>query len=139
MKKRNYAYLSLPIIVTLVILYLCCLIPPSDIPNVNNFLFLPIDKVVHFLMYVTLSSSCFFAYIHISITSGKVEKWIAFLWCMLYPILFGGLIEIIQAKYCPGRSGDWFDFLADSLGVLVMIPFAFLYGNYIHKKYESKK
>jgi VanZ family protein len=44
-------------------------------------------------------------------------------------MLMGGVIEILQA-YCTGgrRSGDWIDFLADAVGVLlaqlICIPLA---------------
>ena len=38
----------------------------------------------------------------------------------LAPLLMGGLIELAQA-YCTGgrRSGEWLDFLANSLGVVL--------------------
>ena len=137
METRKYAYWTLPVIITLVILYLCCLIPPKDVPEVKTFLFFPFDKFVHFVMYVTLSGTCSFSFIHLSKNSGHFGKFLA--WCILYPILFGGLIEIIQYNFCPGRTGDWFDFLADSLGVLFVVPFAILYHRYIQKKHESKK
>lgn len=37
-------------------------------------------------------------------------------WC---PFLMGGIVELLQA-YCTGgtRSGDWFDWLADAIGVV---------------------
>lgn len=136
MDKRKYIYFAFPLFIALVILYLCCLIPPSDIPEIHSAI--PIDKVVHFTMYVALSGACFFAYIHLSANSNRFNRIIALLWCILVPALFGGFIEIIQAKYCPGRTGDWFDFLADSLGVVFVIPFAILYKRFLLKKRERK-
>ena len=44
--------------------------------------------------------------------------WRLFLFAFLAPIAMGGLVELAQA-YCTGgrRSGEWLDFLANSLGV----------------------
>lgn len=39
---------------------------------------------------------------------------------VLLPIIMGGLIELAQA-YCTGgnRSGDWIDWIANSIGVMI--------------------
>lgn len=51
------------------------------------------------------------------------EKWskrLLLAVAVVSPILMSGLIEILQA-YCTGgrRSGDWMDFLANSIGVVL--------------------
>ena len=49
----------------------------------------------------------------------KKVKWNEIIILALFaPILMGGLIEILQ-KYCTGgmRSGEWLDFMADTIGV----------------------
>jgi len=38
---------------------------------------------------------------------------------ILFPILYGGLLEILQHYFFPPRTGDWFDFLANAIGVLI--------------------
>ncbi len=43
---------------------------------------------------------------------------------MVYALIFmcfGGLIEILQQNYVEGRYGDWIDFFANSLGILLVI------------------
>ena len=35
-----------------------------------------------------------------------------------YPLILGGLIEIIQSVFTATRSGDWYDFIADLSGIL---------------------
>ena len=41
------------------------------------------------------------------------------LWLIITPICLGGLIEILQ-EYCfPPRVGDWWDFAANSFGVIL--------------------
>ena len=51
-------------------------------------------------------------------TSLNTKKLI--LWTFLAPVLMSGLLELLQA-YCTGghRNGDWLDFAANSLGVLL--------------------
>lgn len=44
----------------------------------------------------------------------------AFLLTFILPVVMGGLIEILQANCTGGRrSGDWLDWLADSIGVVL--------------------
>ena len=43
------------------------------------------------------------------------------------PILMGGLIEILQANCTGGRrSGEWLDFFADAIGVIISAIFGIL-------------
>ena len=47
------------------------------------------------------------------------------------PILMGGLIEILQANCTGGRrSGEWMDFYADAIGVVLAAIFGILLGWY---------
>lgn len=130
--KRKIEYIAVPSVIALVILYLCCFLPPNDIPEVESTI--PVDKLVHFAMYFGFSGACFFAYIHLVRLFNYL---MALFLCFVLPVLFGGLIEILQWKYCPGRSGDWFDLLADTLGALTVIPFALYYKKVHQKKYKK--
>lgn len=128
-------YLSVPILIALIILYLCCLIPTRDIPEVEFELPIPTDKIVHFLMYLGLSGATAINYIHGK--RGLVNMSFLLIGAFVLPILYGGLIEILQDLYFPPRSGDWFDFLADALGSLAALPIAFIYRSYLLKKHKS--
>jgi VanZ family protein len=138
MDKRKYTYIALPVFIALVILYLCCFLPPSDIPEVDSPFPFPFDKIVHFLMYVGFAGASFFAYVHLIIKEKRFNYFSAIVWCFLVPVVFGGLIEIIQYNYCPGRSGDWLDLLADTIGVLFVIPFAVFYKRFMGKRNGSR-
>jgi VanZ family protein len=122
MLKKIFKYTWPPFLVAVVIFYLCCLIPPRDVPDVDFDFFIPTDKVVHFLMYLGLAGVASFNYIYDKKGHIIILKLIAF--AILIPILYGGLIEIIQAEYFEERSGDWYDFLADVLGALASLPFS---------------
>lgn len=48
-------------------------------------------------------------------------------------IAFGGVIELIQNYFCSYRTGSWYDFLFNTLGVLT----ALLITKFIHHKDEN--
>ncbi len=124
-------YLSVPIFISCIIFYLCCLIPTDDVPDIELDWIIPADKVVHFLMFLGLSGATAFNYIYLKkgyISMGKLIFGAIFL-----PIIYGGSIELIQHYFFPVRSGDWYDFLADLLGSLTALPIALLFRNYLIK------
>ena len=100
-------------------IWVLCFMNIPDTPLSNIRL---IDKWTHAVMYLVLGFSLIFEYLR----ANKKAKLKAFmLWVWLLPVAMGGLIEILQ-EYCTGgrRSGDWLDFLADSIGSTI----AFLIG-----------
>lgn len=99
--------------VLIVVIWVLCLtpwIPESPLNNVRL-----IDKWTHLVMYGTLTATIWWEYLRQhTVRNG----WRLFLFAFLAPIAMGGLVELAQA-YCTGgrRSGEWLDFLANSLGV----------------------
>ena len=77
--------------------------------NIATFDFLiQIDKLIHFLMFFLLSS--WFALIY-----GDKRKII-----LISSLVFYGLfLELMQMQFFIFRSFEWFDWLADSIGVIV--------------------
>lgn len=133
MSYPSIRYSIVPIFISLVILYLCCFIPANDIPEVSFDFFIPLDKIVHFCMYLGLTGATAINYIHGE--RGRVNIYRLLLIAFIFPILYGGLIELLQHYFFPPRSGDWFDFLADILGSLFAFPFAIKYKNHLRKKH----
>ena len=125
-------YTWIPLIISLIIFYLCCLIPTDDVPDVEFDFFIPTDKLVHFIMYFGLSGATALYYIYDK--KGQINIPKMMLWAILCPIIYGGLIEIIQWQFFYPRSGDWFDFLADALGSLSSLPLIFYYKNWFLRK-----
>lgn len=134
--KNVLKYSWVPIFISLIIFYLCCLIPTDDIPDVKINFFIPTDKLVHFTMYFGLSLASAVNYIYVK--RGDIVIWKMLLGAFLLPIIYGGLIEIIQENYFPPRSGDWYDFLADLLGSLAALPLALYAKKYLTEKYFNK-
>jgi len=125
-------YTWIPFIIAIIIFYLCCLMPPNDVPDVGFEFFIPTDKLVHFAMYFGMSGATALYYVYDK--KGEINILRMLIGAILVPILYGGLIEIIQWKFFAPRSGDWFDFLADTLGSLSSLPLIFYARNYYLKK-----
>lgn len=110
---KRYRRYGLSCVVALTILYLSVArsTPEMDIPKIEG-----LDKIVHFLMYAALSFALSRDF-YVQKTSFSSVKMV--IWAVVLPILYGGLIEVLQENFFPPRSGDWYDWLADSLGVIV--------------------
>jgi len=103
-----------------------CLTKTDALPQLEFEWNLEIDKVVHLLMFFVISGTIFFENtIHLKKKTNPTRILSA---SLLYPILFGGLIEILQTlstKY-NNRHGDWRDFAYDAIGVLLATLICFL-------------
>ena len=80
-----------------------------------------IDKVVHVLMYATFAFLCIWGYRSQYVTHDDAYRKRAVLLAAVISILYGGITELMQEFLVPSRTGDWFDFLADSVGTLLGI------------------
>ena len=95
-------------------IWIICLIPIPETPLDDVPM---IDKWTHFVMYGSLCSVIFTEYANRHIKPNIKRLAIG---GVLLPIIMGGLIELAQA-HCTGgnRSGDWMDWIADSIGVMI--------------------
>lgn len=108
-------------VVTAGVLYLT--LAPRPFGSVRIPLFEGADKVVHFMMFLSMA----FAY-HFDFRRGKkpVDEARLMGWIFVSLSAFGGLIELAQWKMRMGRSGDWYDLLADIAGAVYGIILAWL-------------
>lgn len=108
-------------VVTAGVLYLT--LAPCPFGSVRIPLFEGADKVVHFMMFFAMA----FAY-HFDFRRGKkpVDEARLMGWIFVSLSTFGGLIELAQWKMRMGRSGDWYDLLADIAGAVYGIILAWL-------------
>ena len=98
-----------------VAIWVLCLIP--TVPETPLSSFSLIDKWTHLVMYGTLVAVIWWEYTRQHTTNNTRRL---FLLAFLAPVAMGGLVELAQA-YCTGgrRSGEWFDFAANTIGVVL--------------------
>ncbi len=88
--------------------------PGNKIPQAPFFGF---DKVIHIGMYFVLSITIIFGFSF----PQKVKK-VTFKLAsnvVLFGIFFGGVMEICQHYIFINRSGNWYDFFANSIGAIL--------------------
>ncbi len=98
--------------------------PMEDVPF--------IDKWTHIAMYLVLSSSLWIEYLR-SHTRIRYKK--LCIGAIVLPIAMGGIIELMQGYCTTYRSGDWMDFIANSLGVVIsaILGFAWYRHQFLKK------
>lgn len=72
------------------------------------------DKWAHMLMYALLGGIAWW-----DSTRCGVKAWWRVLVAVVLPILYGGIIEWVQGRWFYPRTGDWVDWMADAIGVLI--------------------
>lgn len=101
-----------------------CLIPGDNLPESSFFGDLPIDKIVHFLLYFVL-------FILMYVGFNKMEIKYSGLITFFYCLILGVVIEILQENFFKGRSGDIFDVLANVSGALCgWLSYIFVFLNW---------
>lgn len=108
MKLKNF-----PLTIAFVVMiFVVCMIPIPETPLSGVAL---IDKWTHIALYLTLGIVFWTEYCR---SRSSLKPLSLFAVSILLPIFMGGLIEIMQENLTTCRSGDWLDFLADSIGVV---------------------
>ena len=106
--------LSLLIILTVV--YLSFFKPPqTEMDSIPG-----IDKVVHVCMYLGMSGMLWLEFVRAHRKdAGRVRMWHAWVGAALCPVLFSGVVELLQAYCTTYRGGDWLDFAANATGAVL--------------------
>jgi len=97
--------------VVAIITYLSFATPSTfqGVPTFNH-----IDKVIHFLMYMTLTMALISDFHHKKSVNIHSFSFVAF--CLIFPAVFGGMIEIFQLYFFPPRSAEWGDWFSNIAG-----------------------
>jgi VanZ family protein len=66
--------------------------------------------------------------------SMKMSGWRLYLITIVLPMLYGGAIEVIQEQWFAPRSGEWMDWGADCIGV-IMGATAIMISKQLYNKY----
>ena len=118
MLKIIFKYSLICSVIWTVIIFILCSTPGKYVPTAHWLDLLSFDKLVHVSMFFILTSLwlCYFISKY-TITPSTVSA--VFIGCVAY----GGLLEIMQATLFSQRSGDWFDFIANTVGCLIALYF----------------
>ncbi len=99
-----------------ILILILCSTPGQYIPTTNWLELLSFDKLVHASIFFVLCILWLLALIKYNIKN-TISIFITIACCILY----GGILEIMQAKLFSDRSGDWLDFMANSIGCFVAL------------------
>lgn len=118
MFTRFFRYLK-SVLATVFVLYLS-FASPGDFRKLPAIHIPHADKFVHIAMFFMLAFvlCCDFFKAHRNVRIPNVSFWIV---CVLYPVVLGALIEFAQETWFYPRSAEWFDWLADILGVVAAV------------------
>jgi len=97
-----------------IVVWLLCMIPIPDSPLDSISMF---DKWTHLVMYATIVITIMAEY---GRRKSRIQWWHLIVGGLLVPIAMSGIIELAQAYLTEGvRSGDWYDFLANTVGAVM--------------------
>lgn len=95
-----------------VICYLSFFKPPqTDMEQISG-----IDKLVHLCMYGGVCTILWIEYLR---THQSINKKKILIGAVVLPIALSGIIELLQSYLTEHRGGEWSDFIANSIGVLL--------------------
>lgn len=100
--------------ICMVVIWILCLVPIPETPlsQINM-----VDKWTHIVMF---GGWCTVLWLEYGLHHQVINMKRTIPYAIIFPILMGGLIEIVQQTCTRGnRSGDFIDFIADAIGVLL--------------------
>lgn len=102
----------LPLMFAFLIFTATCLLTPDEVPKMPDTI--PWDKWVHFILFFGLSALNYFYYYRAHDGKPDLFRWL--LYGFVVPVIYGGVIELLQGSVFILRSAEWSDFFADMAG-----------------------
>ncbi|EJX09745.1 VanZ like protein [gut metagenome] len=102
------------ILVIAIVIYLSFFKPPeTEVISIPG-----LDKVVHMCMYMGMSGMLWIEFLRAH-RRQNAPQWHAWLGAFVCPVLFSGVVELLQSYCTSYRGGDWWDFAANTTGVML--------------------
>ena len=103
--------------ITFLLAFAIVLLSLLPVPDVRMTVEVPLmDKWAHMVMYGVLTLVIWLEYIR---AHRQMRGRRLLLLAFLAPIAMGGVLELMQAYLTTCRSGEWLDFVANSIGAVV--------------------
>ena len=125
MSRKAKTFLRILLSVYLVTVFILCFGKFEAGPDIKMSLWgIPTDKLVHFAMFFPFPILSYFSLSER--LQGKRRRIFSILLIFAAGLLLAMVTEFAQ-HFIPYRTGDWHDFIADSLGILtatlILLPF----------------
>ena len=105
------------VIAEIALVFVLLSLPGSSFKSTTE---LPIDKIVHVILFGSLAWSFYCFFDHTTIQALKSVR--AQAWAMIFCIVYGIAMEYYQKWYVPSRGFEVKDMIADAAGVLLALP-----------------
>lgn len=105
-----------PAIIWFLITIVLFTLPPSRLPDDEIFKIPQQDKIIHFIIFLSLVYLFSWPLTKSTLTTLQKRSW--YITIALYALVYGIAIEFIQKYFVPNRSYDGWDILADAVGCL---------------------
>ncbi|MAR67791.1 MAG: hypothetical protein CL833_11140 [Crocinitomicaceae bacterium] len=115
-----------PVFWAVSILFLC-LIDTKELPSVTYLELMEFDKLVHIVLFGLLMLSC-----TVALRKQTRIAWAqknAMVIALLFSIVYGSVIEVVQFFMVQDRTGELYDVLANGIGAFLgILFFRIIYG-----------
>jgi VanZ family protein len=119
-----------------ILILVLCAIPGNDLPSNPWFRIPQFDKIVHAVLYFPLA---FMLGAEFELAGKTWLKIAGPAFTMLIVAVYGGIIEILQAKLFINRSADVDDWMFDIIGGLAGLVVYYLFFRPFFRKFSVKK
>ena len=115
-----------PVFWAVSILFLC-LIDTKELPSVTYLELMEFDKLVHIVLFGLLMLSC-----TVALRKQTRIAWAqknAMVIALLFSVVYGSVIEVVQSFMVQDRTGELYDVLANGIGAFLgILFFRIIYG-----------
>lgn len=121
-------------LLTLILILVLTFYKPVGIERTDTVI--EIDKVVHFLMYFALCAVFWYESFKITL---KPDMRLMALFAVIVPAIFSGVMEYLQYLLTSYRTGDFDDFVFNTIGVVAALFFSlFVTRPFMRRRYGRR-
>ena len=107
---------NLPGIIWGIVIFILLSMPGGDVPRFEFFRFLPIDKIVHFILFFVFSFILSVGFLRQYSYSFLRLKAILFAFCISF--VYGSVMELLQGMVFEDRTSEAIDFVMNLCGTV---------------------